>query len=287
VTDPTAALAGVLEAAHAEFHHARFLGSDPLAFARRYDDAADREVVALLAACMAFGNVKAIHGALEVVLSPLGPHPAAAVAARQPADWSRTYRAFQYRWVTAADLRHFLATVGAVIRTEGTLGALWARLDDPAEPDTVAALGRWVAAILATRIGGPAPRKRLLRRADGTTTTLPTGARMLLPEPARGSACKRLHLFLRWVVRPDDGIDLGLWPVSPARLVMPIDTHVLQAAHALGLTARPTADLATAREITAALRAVDPADPCRFDFSLTRPGILRLREWMVERGVRR
>src|SRR5690606_11926433 len=87
--------------------------------------------------------------------------------------------------------------------------------------------------------------------------------------------CKRHTMLLRWMVRPADGLDLGLWTwAGPHRLLMPVDTHVLRLGGHLGLTTRRPATLATSREITAALRAIDPRDPTRFDFALSRLGIL-------------
>jgi len=96
----------------------------------------------------------------------------------------------------------------------------------------------------------------------------------LFPAPASGSACKRLCMMLRWLVRPADGIDLGLWNgVSPAQLIIPVDTHVSRISRYLGLTGRKAADWRMAQEITAALRTFDPADPVKYDFSLAHLGI--------------
>jgi uncharacterized protein (TIGR02757 family) len=98
--------------------------------------------------------------------------------------------------------------------------------------------------------------------------------KFLFPSPERGGACKRLNLFLRWVARPADGIDLGLWSsVSPARLLVPLDVHVAFHARVLGLSRRRQADWRMVEEVTAALRAIDPADPVRYDFSLCHLGI--------------
>jgi uncharacterized protein (TIGR02757 family) len=280
---PAATLRTLLEALHAEYHRPQWLDSDPLGIVRTYDEPADREVVALIAASFAFGNVKAIRSALTAILAPLGQHPAAAIADRQPADWSRQYPAFLYRWVRAQDLRLYLCWLGETLRRHQSLGNLWCALDQPAEPTTLPTLARWIEAITDMPTGRLRPRRRQLRRATGECSLLPSGAHLLLTSPAGRSGCKRMNLFLRWVCRPDDGIDLGLWPVSPARLVIPVDTHVLQAARLLGLTRRTTADLRTALEITEALRAVAPNDPTRFDFALVRPGILRLRDLMAGR----
>ena len=97
----------------------------------------------------------------------------------------------------------------------------------------------------------------------------------LFPRPERGSACKRHNLFLRWVVRGPDGVDLGLWSaVSPRDLVVPLDTHMARLGGALGLTRRKTPDWRMAEEITASLRLACPEDPVKFDYPLTRLGIL-------------
>jgi uncharacterized protein (TIGR02757 family) len=97
----------------------------------------------------------------------------------------------------------------------------------------------------------------------------------LFPRPERGSACKRHNLFLRWVVRGPDGVDLGLWrAVSPRDLIVPLDTHMARLGVSLGLTRRRTPDWRMAEEITDSLRLVCPEDPVKFDYPLTRLGIL-------------
>lgn len=98
--------------------------------------------------------------------------------------------------------------------------------------------------------------------------------RFLFPSPSGGSACKRLCMFLRWVVRPDDGIDLGLWKnVKPSELVIPVDVHISRIARFLGLATRTSADWKMAMEITTSLRLLDPEDPVKYDFSLCHLGI--------------
>ena len=95
----------------------------------------------------------------------------------------------------------------------------------------------------------------------------------LLPDPDRGSACKRLHLFLKWMVRVD-AVDPGGWTVlPPSALVVPVDTHMHRIGLALGLTERGQADIRTALEMTEAFSLVRPDDPVRYDFALTRFGI--------------
>ena len=104
------------------------------------------------------------------------------------------------------------------------------------------------------------------------------GLRFLLPAPDAGSACKRSHLFLRWMIRTE-GFDLGLWTggrFTPARLLLPMDVHVHRISRRIGLTRRKAADLAASREATAWLRRISPADPVAYDWPLSRLGILGL-----------
>ena len=96
----------------------------------------------------------------------------------------------------------------------------------------------------------------------------------LLPHPDRGSACKRLNLFLRWMVRGPDGVDFGLWREVPAgELVVPLDTHVHRIGRFIGLTRRKDLSWKTAEDVTRRLRQLDAEDPVRYDFALSHLGI--------------
>ncbi len=242
----------------------RRLDSDPLAFPHRYRDSGDREVVAFLAASLAFGRVASIRASVERVLAALGPSPAAFLDGWDERPIPSLER-FVHRWVTGEDLEEFLRRVRRVRREHGTLGAIFAKGDEaargPEGMDFVPALSTFYENLR----GGAA-------RAGAETR----GIRFLLPAPGNGSACKRAHLFLRWVVRADD-LDLGLWSggrFSSSRLLLPMDTHVHRISRYLGLTRRPTADLAAAREVTSWLSRLSPADPVSYDWALSRLGIL-------------
>ena len=237
----------------------RALDSDPLLFPHRYAAPADREVAAFVAATLAFGRVASVKASVGKVLDALGPSPAEALrdAARPPAALSR----FVHRWVSAADLAAFLRAVGSALRYRGSLAALLLA-HDRGGPDYVEALDGFYA--------------ELRERTAVSPRAVSRGLRFLLPAPAEGGACKRAHLFLRWTVR-DGGWDLGLFPRPPfdaARLLLPLDTHVHRIAGYLGLTRRPVADLAAAREATAWLARIDAPDPVSFDWALSRLGIL-------------
>jgi uncharacterized protein (TIGR02757 family) len=237
--------------------------ADPVSFVHRYASPADQEVVALIAASLAFGNVVAVRAKVATVLEALGPSPARTVEREERRALEARLRGFSHRVWKGGDVAAMLAHAGALRRTAGSLGAAFARWlaeEDaraPRDPDAafVAALAR-----LARALQGPGPSR---------------GLRYLVPDPRAGSACKRLLLWVRWMCRPADGVDLGLWPIPPSRLIIPLDTHVHRIARNLGLTRRKDASLRTAAEITNALRALDPDDPVRYDFAICHLGVSR------------
>ncbi len=99
--------------------------------------------------------------------------------------------------------------------------------------------------------------------------------RYLLPSPSGTSPCKRLNLYLRWMVRHGDSIDLGLWSrVSPRKLVIPLDVHVARISRRIGLTELKAPSWRMAEDITRSLRLLDPEDPVKYDFAICRLGIL-------------
>jgi uncharacterized protein (TIGR02757 family) len=109
------------------------------------------------------------------------------------------------------------------------------------------------------------PKGELARRA---------AIRFFFPTPVDGSACKRMNLYLRWMVRPEDGVDCGVWTgVAPSRLVIPLDTHIARISSYIGLTDRKSPGWAMALDITHHLRALDRNDPLRYDFALCHLGI--------------
>jgi uncharacterized protein (TIGR02757 family) len=238
----------------------RRLDSDPLVFAHRFKDPADREVVAFLSASLAFGRVASIQASVARVLEAMGPNPAKFLDAWDERPIPSLSR-FVHRWVTGKDVEDFLRMVKRARRAHGSLGALFAK-GDAATPDFVAALSSFHGNLFL-----------LLCSPRGVPSR---GLRFLLPSPAGGSACKRSHLFLRWMIRAE-GFDLGLWTggrFTPARLLLPMDVHVHRISRRIGLTRRRTADLAASREATGWLRLLNPGDPVAYDWPLSRLGIL-------------
>lgn len=225
--------------------------------------------MAFLSASLAFGRVASIQASVARVLEAMGPNPAKFLDSWDEKNLA-SLRAFRHRWVSGRDVEDFLRMVKRARRAHGSLGALFAKGDEEEKEEEKAAHSDYVAA-LSSFHGNLllfSPRKTAPSR----------GLRFLLPSPAGGSACKRSHLFLRWMIRAE-GFDLGLWTggrFTPARLLLPMDVHVHRISRRLGLTRRKTADLAAAREATAWLRRLSPEDPVAYDWPLSRLGILSL-----------
>lgn len=228
--------------------------ADPVSFVHRYADPEDQEVVGLVAASLAFGNVVSIRRSVARVLDVLGPRPAEAIGRTRRGTLERRLGGFAHRVWKGPHVAALLANAARVRRREGSLGESLAR-----RLESHGAL-REALADFADDLRGP--------DAD-------RGLRHLMPDPRAGSACKRLLLYTRWMSRPADGVDLGLWPVPPSALVIPVDTHIHRIAKNLGFTTRNDASWRTAEEITAALRRLDPDDPVKYDFALCHLGVSR------------
>lgn len=238
-----------LETLHARLNRREFVSPDPLEVVYRYETDRDREVVGLIAACLAYGRVAQILRNLDTVLAALGPHPADALRVDGSKRAARL-DGFQHRWTTQAEIAAFFNGISRALRGHGSLEACFLS-HQPADAETT------------------------LPGLTGFTRELRLGAPhdSLVSAPEKGSACKRLHLYLRWMARRDD-VDPGCWPrLHPKLLIIPLDTHMHRAARALRLTQRNQANLAAALDVTASFRRMNPDDPLKYDFALTRLGI--------------
>ena len=241
------------------------LANDPLSFCHRYSDPVDREVAAVIASAFAYGGIKIILRTLESIFGELGASPRAYVESFNPRQALKAFSGFKHRFNDGRDLVALLWAIRLMIEDAGSVNAFFLGFHDTSAIDVSASLNGYTSAVLA-----------LDYRPVFESAALPAGSYFpfLFPAPLAGSACKRLCMFLRWVVRPADGIDLGIWQgVSPAQLIIPVDTHISRICAYLGFTGRTAADWRMAQEITSALRRLDPADPVKYDFSLAHLGI--------------
>jgi uncharacterized protein (TIGR02757 family) len=245
-----------LDALYASFNHPES-AFDPIEVVRRYERLDDREIVAFVAAGLAFGRVASVVQSIEAVCRVMGAAPGAFVRSFDPRRDGAPLRDLVHRWTRGDDFVALLWVLRQLIAEHGSLEGAVAAGVDPAADDVESALERFSTTARAID----------LCPAYGRRPRMP-GVFYFFARPSTGSACKRLNLFLRWMVRRD-GVDPGGWSAVPARqLIVPLDTHTIRVGRCLRLTRRRTPGWKMAVDITQALRVLDPADPVRYDFAL-------------------
>jgi uncharacterized protein (TIGR02757 family) len=216
---------------------------DPVSRISPYGCQPDREVAGLVAAMLAYGRLKQILASVDDALGRLGQRPARFLLQADDAVLSETCSGFVHRFAKAEDLCGLLRGARDALRRWGTLQACF-READPGGRTLLPAL------------------ERFARRMAGG------GHTHLVADPSRGSACKRWHLFLRWMVR-SDAVDPGCWSaISPARLLVPLDAHMWRICRGLGLTSYASPTRKAALQVTEGFGAICPEDPVRYDFAL-------------------
>jgi uncharacterized protein (TIGR02757 family) len=254
----------IIEGIFEQYHRPCYLGLDPLEFVHRFVGRRNREIGGLICSVLAYGRVEQIRKSIAAVLNITGLDLNRFCGEVSYPDKKKVFRGFVHRFNDGVDIAVLLECVRRVLSRYGSIEEFFADGIDESDKTIKRALDGFVSRITET--------------ACGITVTRRPSFSFFFPSPCNGSACKRLNMYLRWMVRKNDGIDLGIWKsVHAARLVMPVDTHVAGAARRLGLTQRKTADWVMAEEITDALRHIDPNDPVRFDFSLCRAGMVGFR----------
>jgi uncharacterized protein (TIGR02757 family) len=243
----------VLEDLYRRYNHAEFIPPDPLQWVYRYTHKADREIVGFLAAALAYGRVEQINNSLEKLFAVMGKSPADFVHdfdTRQRAKFSM----FKHRFNTGDDIVDLFVLLRNVVRQDGSIEQFFLRGYKTGDVNIIPALTAFCESLMKGHTG--------------------KGLGYLLSNPAAGSACKRLNLFLRWMVRSDE-VDAGLWQkVDKAKLIVPVDVHIGRLTKILGFHNRATLTLAAAKEITAGFAVMSPDDPVKYDFALSRIGIL-------------
>jgi len=241
-----------LDELYSTYNRSEHIHPDPLEFVHLYDSPPDREVVAFIASCLAYGRVKQILSSVRSVLDKMGPSPSSFLLRSSPSRISNSFRLFRHRFTSGAELSAMLIGLRKTLVEYGSLESRFLTHFHPSDESIIPALSGFVEE-LTVAAGQKMP--------------------MFLPSPRQGSACKRLNLFLRWMVRSDN-VDPGVWKgVSASHLLVPMDTHMHRIAFSLGLTTRKQADLRCAIEVTRGFACICPEDPVRYDFALTRLGM--------------
>ncbi|MBI5244662.1 MAG: TIGR02757 family protein [Elusimicrobia bacterium] len=253
--NPAPSLKAALERLYARYNRRGLIAPDPLQFVYRYSDPRDMEIAGFLASSLAYGRVAQIAASVSLLLGLMGPSPYRCVLGFD-ARRAASLKGFRHRFTSGASLAALMGCLKKALSLRGSIEGFFLQGYDAGERDIVPSLARF--------------RRGLLAMREGSSK----GLDFLLPAPEAGSACKRLNLFLRWMVRKD-GVDPGLWKsVDKAKLIVPADVHMARLCRLLKLYRRKTISLAAAVEMTAGFRRLEPGDPVKYDFALSRVGIL-------------
>ena len=256
------ALRSALDTLYADFNADRVV-TDPLWTVHRYQRSDDREVVAFIAAALAFGRVQSVLNAIDGMLQVMGASPAAFVRGFEPVRGRAKFDHLVHRWTKGVDMAALVWVMHQMIRDGGSIEGFFAAGLPSDAVDVSAGLQSFSTRALAL------DQKAVYGRARPKP-----GVAYFFSRPSSGGACKRLNLFLRWMVRKDQ-VDLGVWTrVRPDQLIVPLDTHVIRVGQCLRLTKLKSPGWRMAADITRSLRELDPVDPVKFDFSICHLGMM-------------
>lgn len=241
-----------LEAIYRTYNHRHFVHPDPLEFLYLYTSPRDQEIVGLMASSLAYGHVKQILKSVSQVIKIMGISPFTFLQKNSVNTMDSMLHGFKHRWHTGSDVAILLCGIKKIIDEFGSLEACFKKGLKEQDKTIIPALSHFV---------------DKLKKGGGEKITA------MLPSPGKGSATKRLHMYLRWMIRKDD-VDPGCWSgISPSKLIMPVDTHIHRICLQLRMTRKKQANMKTALEITEKFRHISPEDPVKYDFVLTRFGI--------------
>jgi uncharacterized protein (TIGR02757 family) len=250
----------VLEKLYVKYNHRCFIKPDPLQFIYQYSNRLDMEVAGFLAAELAYGRVQQIEKSLTDLFGRMGESPFQFIRYFD-AQKRAKLKDFKHRFTAGDDISDLLELLRDVFDEFGSIEKFFLRGYNPGDKNVIPALSKFCDSLLEMY-------------AKAHNGRVPKGLSYLLPRPASGSACKRLNLFLRWMVRNDD-VDAGLWEsIDKTRLIVPVDVHMGRLCRILGLYDRKTVSLSTAVKITEGFMEIEPADPVKYDFALSRIGIV-------------
>ncbi len=256
-------LAELLEELYDRYNTPEFIAADPIAIPHRFSSQQDIEIAGFLAATIAWGNRKAIVKSANRMIETMDGAPYDFTMNASESQLDSTTR-FVHRTFNGEDFRSFILSLRHLYSQYGSMGAFFE--GEFARSGTSGNGGQ--------NPGDLRPAIAAFRRVFFAQTHTPHCAKHL-SSIERGSACKRLNMFLRWMVRRDDrGVDFGLWRgIPPSALYLPLDVHSAATARSMGLLTRRQNDWRAVEEVTAALREFDPTDPAKYDFALFGAGI--------------
>jgi uncharacterized protein (TIGR02757 family) len=239
-------------------YKSKFSSKDPVWNLHRFSDERDIEIAGLLSSAYAYGSVDQINRFIDSVLKKTGNKPYEFTINFQKRKDKKHLKGLYYRFNTGDDLANLFYSMNKTLIKHSSLKNAFLAYYHSAHENIISALAGFTGEL---SLNGQHPTGRYYRH--------------LIPNPNKGSTCKRMNLFLRWMVRKDE-IDLGLWSeVDSGKLIMPVDTHIARISKKLKLVKRKSVDLKFALELTNKLKQFDSADPVKYDFALCHSGIDR------------
>jgi uncharacterized protein (TIGR02757 family) len=250
----------VLEKLYKKYNHRDLIKPDPLQFVYLYDNPSDREITGFLSSALAYGRVEQIQKSLANLFERMGNSPYAFVRSFGKTE-QKKLTGFKHRFTTGQDISDLLMCFKKVLSQHSSIEEFFIKNYNPCDSNLINGLSNFCNSLVNLHAS----------KHNGQTSR---GLKYLLVNPADGSACKRLNLFLRWMVR-NDNVDTGLWDsVDKAKLIVPIDVHMGRLCRILGFHNKNTVSLSTAIQITECFAEIEPADPVKYDFALSRIGIV-------------
>ncbi|WP_118974146.1 TIGR02757 family protein [Taibaiella koreensis] len=251
----TTVLKQMLDRKVAEYDQPDFIAKDPVSIPHRFNRLQDIEISGFFAALFAWGNRTSIINSCNRLLQSMDNAPYDFVRNHTEADL-KPLLTFVHRTFNATDLFWLLHFLRQHFHNHDTLETAFSQFINPLSPDITQAISGFHDYVFAASMAPERTRKHI-------------------STPAKQSACKRLNMFLRWMVRRNSAVDFGIWrKINPAQLVCPLDVHVARVARRLHLLSRKQDDWEAALELTAGLRQLDPTDPVRYDYALFGLGVI-------------
>ncbi len=250
----------VLERLYEKYNHHSLIKPDPLQFVYKYRRKADMEIAAFMASALAYGRVGQIEKSLTDLFGRMGNSLYDFVMSFGERDQIKL-KDFKYRFTTGQAISDLLKLLKNILKRFNSIEIFFVQGYHSSDKNIIPALSRFCNSLLEIH-------------SKSNNGQVSKGLSYLLARPETGSVCKRLNLFLRWMVRDDD-VDTGLWKeVDKRGLIVPVDVHMSRLCRVLGLYNRKTVSLSAAVEITNSFAEIEPNDPVRYDFALSRIGII-------------
>lgn len=249
-----------------DYHYRYFdfekISPDPLEFPHRYSEKKDIEISAFVSSVFAYGNVKQIITTLEKVHKLMGKSPSRFIEKYTYEKGLKKFANIQHRFYTHEDVARLFLALHRAYKHYGTLNYLFILYHFEGDPNLKYSIQRFSQNLINLAV------------SHGEVSN---GLKFMFPDPSKGSACKRMNLFLRWMVRKDE-LDFGLWKeIRPSQLVIPVDTHVAKICRKLRLTTAKSVSWKMAEDITKKLKKFNANDPVKYDFAICHLGMRKMK----------